>query len=376
MVARGRPSFDSLMRRWPYEVGRMANRRDVTISGIATLSCVDNLPGTACKNAFGSTWPLGLPETSNSALYSTNARAQRERGSMQRKHRNCSDRMAIQPMSSRFCIFLAFATLPLSAQWLNHIPAGTPMKAGRPNLFAPAPRATNGKPDLTGVWMHETFSLEQMKKFYGPAADEEANIGMEIFTVHKYGLNALLDAKPGEQVMTAAGQAAFKQRQQSRNVKDVCHNRYGWPVLSLLSEPFKIVQAPKETMIVYEIDNQHRQVFTDGRKFPAEFEFPARLGYSIGRWEGDTFVVETRGFNDDTPIDGMGHPRSEDMHVTERYHRRDFGHLETEITWDDPKYYIRPITVKINYNLVPDNDIFEMYCNENEKDLGHMVAPK
>ena len=257
--------------------------------------------------------------------------------------------MAIQPMSSRFYILLAFATLPLSAQWLNHIPAGTPMKHGKPNLSAPSPRATNGKPDLTGVWMHETFSLEQMKKFYGPAADEEANIGMEIFTVHKYGLNALLDAKPGEQVMTAAGQAAFKQRQQSRNLKDVCHNRYGWPVLSLLSEPFKIVQAPKETMIVYEIDNQHRQVFTDGRKFPAEFEFPARLGYSIGRWEGDTFVVETRGFNDDTPIDGMGHPRSEDMHVTERYHRRDFGHLETEITWDDSKYYIRPITVKINY---------------------------
>jgi hypothetical protein len=284
--------------------------------------------------------------------------------------------MAIQPMSARFRILLAFAALPLSAQWLNHIPEGTPMKDGRPNLSAPAPRAANGKPDLTGVWMHETFSLEQMKKFYGSAADEEANIGMEIFTVHKYGLNALLDAKPGEQVMTAAGQAAFKERQQTRNVKDVCHNRYGWPVLSLLSEPFKIVQAPKETMIVYEIDNQHRQVFTDGRKFPAEFEFPARLGYSIGRWEGDTFVVDTRGFNDDTPIDGMGHPRSEDMHVIERYHRRDFGHLETEITWDDPKYYIRPITVKINYNLVPDNDIFEMYCNENEKDLGHMVAPK
>jgi hypothetical protein len=161
------------------------------------------------------------------------------------------------------------------------------MKDGRPNLSAPAPRATNGKPDLTGVWMHETFSLEQMKKFYGPAADEEANIGMEIFTVHKYGLNALLDAKPGEQVMTAAGQAAFKRRQQNRNLKDVCHSRYGWPVLSLLSEPFKIVQARQETMIVYEIDNQHRQVFTDDRKFPAEFEFPARLGYSIGRWEGD-----------------------------------------------------------------------------------------
>ncbi len=176
--------------------------------------------------------------------------------------------------------------------------------------------------------------------------------------------------------MTPAGQAAFKKIQQTRDVKDVCHNRYGWPVLSLLSEPFKIVQAPRETMIVYEIDNQHRQVFTDGRKFPDDFSFPARLGYSIGRWEGDTFVVETRGFNEDTPIDGMGHPRSEDMHVTERYHRRDFGHLDTEITYDDPKYYTKPITDKIAYNLVPDNDIFEMYCNENEKDRGHMTVGK
>jgi hypothetical protein len=79
-----------------------------------------------------------------------------------------------------------------------------------------------------------------------------------------------------------------------------------------------ILQAPKETMILYEVDNLHRQVFADGRKFPESFEFPARLGYSIGRWGGDTFVVETRGFNEETPIDGMGHPRSEAMHVTEQ----------------------------------------------------------
>ena len=105
----------------------------------------------------------GLTETSNLALDSTNARAQHEPGSTQRKQRDCSDRMAIQPMSSQFCILLAFATLPLSAHWLNHIPTGTPMKDGRPNLSAPAPRAANGKPELTGVWMHETFSLEQMK---------------------------------------------------------------------------------------------------------------------------------------------------------------------------------------------------------------------
>jgi hypothetical protein len=280
-------------------------------------------------------------------------------------------------MFPRLWIVLAVAGLPLSAQWLNYEPAGTPLKNGKPNLNAPAPRAANGKPDLAGVWHHEATSLAEMQRLFGNLADAESGpIGMEIYTVHKYGMNALLEAKSGENLMTPAGEAAFQKRQQTRDAKDVCHNRYGWPVLSLLSEPFKIVQAPKETMFLYEIDNQHRQIFADGRKFPESFEFPARLGYSIGRWEGDTFVVESRGFNEETPIDGMGHPRSEAMHVTERLRRPDFGHLETEITWDDPKYYTRPFTVKINYNVVPDNDIFEMYCDENEKDRGHMVIPK
>ena len=129
----------------------------------------------------------------------------------------------------------------------------------------------------------------------------------------------------------------MKQRAAERKVDNVCHGEYGWPVAGLLAEPFKIVQAPKETMILYEVDGLHRQVFTDGRKFPATFEFPAYLGYSTGSWEGDTFVVESRGFNDRTPLDAFGHPRSEAMHVTERFQRRDVGHLDTEMTFDDPR---------------------------------------
>lgn len=280
-------------------------------------------------------------------------------------------------MCPRFWVVFAIGALHLSGQWLNYQPPGIPLKNGKPDLTAPVPRAADGKPDLSGVWDHEATSLEEMKRLFGPLADAESGpIGMEIFTVHKYGMNALLDFKPGESLMTPAGDAAFRKAQQTRDVTNVCHNRYGWPVAGLLSEPLKIVQAPKLTMILYEVDNLHRQVFTDGRKFPETFELPARLGYSIGRWEGDTFVVETRGFNSETPIDGMGHPRSDAMHVTERFHRRDFGHLDTEITFDDPKYYTRQFTEKISYQLVPDNDIFEMYCDENEKDRSHMVVPK
>jgi hypothetical protein len=219
-------------------------------------------------------------------------------------------------------------------------------------------------------------SVAEWKRLLGTAYERESRsalIGMELEVVHKYGLNIFSDMKPGESILTPAGEAAMKQRAAAQRVDNVSHGEYGWPVAGLLAEPFKIVQAPKETMILYEVDGLHRQIFADGREFPTTFEFPAYLRYSIGRWEGDTFVVETRGFNDRTPIDGMGHPRSEAMHVTERYHRRDFGHLDTELTFDDPELYVRPFAVKISYDLIPNNDIFEMFCTQNEKDRAHMV---
>jgi hypothetical protein len=276
-------------------------------------------------------------------------------------------------------LFIAALLVPIgaSAQWLNYTGPGVPrLKDGKPNLSAAAPRSAGGKPDLTGVWAHERTTPDEFKRIFGSRYEIESQsalIGMELESVHKYGMNVLLDLKPGESLLRPEGEAAMKRRAAERQVDNVCHGEYGWPVAGLLAEPLKIVQAPKETMILYEVDNLHRQIFTDGREFPATFEFPAYLGYSIGRWEGDTFVVESRGFNDRTPLDGMGHPRSEATHVTERFHRRDFGHLDTEMTFDDPQLYTRKFTVKIAYELVPDNDIFEMFCGQNEKDRAHMV---
>ena len=275
-------------------------------------------------------------------------------------------------------LLLSLLSLPVAsqAQWLNYTNPGTPkLKNGQPNLAAPAPRAPDSKPDLTGVWAHEKTPVAEFKRMLGDRYEAESRaalIGMELEAVHKYGLNIFLDL-PADQLIKPEGMAAMKKRFAEQRVDNVCHGEYGWPVAGLLAEPLKIVQASKETMILYEVDNLHRQVFTDGREFPETFEFPAYLGYSVGRWEGDTFVIETRGFNDRTPIDGMGHPRSEAMHVTERLRRPDYGHLNTEVTFDDPTLYTRPFTVKIGYDLVPDNDIFEMFCGQNEKDRAHMV---
>jgi len=277
----------------------------------------------------------------------------------------------------RLLIVALLLPITARAQWLNYTPPGIPrLKDGKPNLAAPTPHSSDGKPDLTGVWEHERTTPAEFKRMFGAAYEAESRaalIGMELERVHKYGINVLLDFKPGESPLRPEGEAAMKRRNAEQRVDNVCHGEYGWPVAGLLAEPFKIVQAPKETMILYEVDNLHRQVFTDGREFPTTFEFPAYLGYSLGHWEGDTFVVESRGFNDRTPLDAMGHPRSEATHVTERLRRRDFGHLDTEVTFDDPQLYSRKFTVKIAYELVPDNDIFEMFCGQNEKDRSHMV---
>jgi len=126
-------------------------------------------------------------------------------------------------------------------------------------------------------------------------------------------------------------------------------------------------------VILSESDDTHRQIYTDGRGFPKEFAQPAWLGYSIGHWERDTLVVETIGFNDKTRFDGIGHPHSEALRVTERYRRSDFGHMDVEMTFDDPKMYTKPFTIKVPYELQADSDIFESFCNENEKDRSHFV---
>ena len=164
----------------------------------------------------------------------------------------------------------------------------------------------------------------------------------------------------------------MRRREASRNPADVCMGVPGFPLAGLLSEPIKIVQSPRLTMILYEVDNLHRQIFTDGRRLPKEFDLPAFLGYSVGHWERDVFVVETAGFNDKTPLDGFGHPHSEALRITERIRRRDFGHMDVEMTFDDPKMYTMPFTIKIPHDLLPDADIFEMFCNENEKDRAHL----
>jgi hypothetical protein len=277
----------------------------------------------------------------------------------------------------RLFVVLALLCTGASAQWLNFPTPGIPRtRDGKPNLTAPTPRTADGKPDLSGVWMHEGTPVAEMRRLYGNARVDEAlatqALGMEIGAQSKYAFDILIDIDPEDSPLRPEAEEILNRRNAEYNPADPCAEFISFPLAGLLSEPIKIVQAPRMTVILYEVGNLHRQIFTDGRALPKEFNLPAYLGYSVGHWERDVFVVETAGFNDKAPLDDMEHPRSESLRVTERFHRRDFGHMDVEMTFDDPKMYTRPFTIKVPHTLMADSDIFEMVCNENEKDGVHM----
>jgi hypothetical protein len=276
----------------------------------------------------------------------------------------------------RLALLFILLTSIASGQWLNYTTPGTPrLPNGKPNLAAPTPRGADGHPDLSGVWMHETTTVEEVRRIFGNRWDGEIKgsiIGMEVGTQHKYGLDILADFHPPESAMLPAAAERYRRHLAELDPSKVCGGgTLGFPLGDLLSEPIKISQAAKLTIILYESGNHYRQIYTDGRTLPKEFEFPSYYGYSVGRWEGDTLVVDTAGFNEKSPLDWSWHTHSDALHITERIRRSNFGNLEMALTIDDPKTFKQPFTVNIPHHLTPNADIFENFC-ENEKDAIHM----
>jgi hypothetical protein len=235
-----------------------------------------------------------------------------------------------------------------SAQWVKVPLPGTPRTPdGKPNLTAPAPKTPDGKPDLSGIWTTNSG------KYLENLAGEGAEVPIQPWAA-----------------------AIYKERHDTlgRDKPQVRCLPHGAPDAMLVpGYPFKIVQTPGETIILEEEFNQYRQIFTDGRAMPVDPN-PAWFGYSIGKWEGDTFVVQTTGFNDGSWLDNGGHPHTDALHLTERFRRRNFGNLELEVTIDDPKAYTKPWkSVTIPFVLLPDTELIEHLC-ENEKDAPHLLA--
>ena len=274
-----------------------------------------------------------------------------------------------------FGIVLAVAMTPVDAQWLNYPVPGTPMtRDGKPNLSAKTPRASNGKPDLSGVWQIEPPPPGEMERLYpGLASGAAGADGDDPLSQSRHFFNLLIDFKAGEEpIRPEAAARRLKSAQTLDSPTSHCLP-YSLPNRYFVARPFKIFQTLEAIAIFYEIDGVFRQIHTDGRKLPRD-PFPSWLGYSTAKWEGDTLVVDTAGFNDKGWMDTRGTPRSEALRVQERFHRRDFGHMDVEATVDDPKVLTKPVTIKFTELLIPNSDVLETFCVEGERDRAHMPA--
>lgn len=255
----------------------------------------------------------------------------------------------------------ALAWMPgADAQWAKLLDASLPRASdGAPDLAAPAPRTPDGKPDLSGVWLADI--------------DPEMEIvSVEHAQFPRHFIDITADLDPEAVPFQPWAKALFEERLEARGLDTpiaYCKPT-GFPLLNTVPLPYKIVQAPDLVLVLYEENTVFRQIFLDGRE-RAEDAIPRWMGYSTGRWEGDDLVVETTGFNDRHWLDGMGHPHSDRLRVIERFRRTDAGHLEIEITIDDPGAYTRPITYTPTYTLQPQDDLLEYFCTENEQSAQH-----
>lgn len=252
-------------------------------------------------------------------------------------------------MTRQFTIAILFAAAAGAyGQWREYPTPGVPRLAnGKPDLAAPAPRTPDGKPDFSGLWQ----------------------------TRPGYTSNIAKDLKPGEVSFQPWAAELYKHRVETES-KDDPQARCvlsGVPREHVVPYPFKILNSPGEVVILYEALHSYRQIFMDGRPLPKNPN-PAWMGYSVGHWEGDTLVVESNGFEENNWLDNNGHPGTEALRLTERFRRPDYGHINLEMTIDDPKAYTKPWTVNLLFTAAPDTELIEYVCDENEKDVVHLVG--
>jgi hypothetical protein len=237
---------------------------------------------------------------------------------------------------------LVLVVASADAQWLRYPTAGIPRTPdGRPDLAAPAPRTPEGSPAIAGLWRPTRQLIADIRR----------------------GL------PPGEGVPYRPWAESLLKARIANDARDDPTSNCivgGVPRNDFVPYPFKILETPGIVVILYEAVHSYRQIFTDGRALPKDAN-PAWLGYSVGRWQKDAFVVESTGFNDNVWLDNLGHPATEQLRVTERFLRRDFGHMDIEITIDDPKAYTKPWSVTQPLEYQADNELIEYICNENNR---------
>jgi hypothetical protein len=293
----------------------------------------------------------------------------------------CDDRNARRDavaIALAACLALAPGGAAL-AQWIDYATPGVPRNAdGTPKLDARAPRSA-GHVDLSGIWtavevLDEPCVSQEIGKpgaaaapvAVGPAADDHSCIRQQSLPADQLNIGRTL--KDGLPYQPWAAELV-KTRLAKQAVDDPHAHCLppNYPRAYVLPQYFKIVQTPSLIVLLHEFNASYRQIFTDGRPLPKSMN-PTWNGYSAGRWEGGTLVVETAGFRDDLWLDFSGSPMTEAARVTERFRRPTFGTLEIEVTVNDPKAYTRPWTVTLKEKLIVDTDLLDEICLENEQD--------
>jgi hypothetical protein len=264
-------------------------------------------------------------------------------------------------MNASAAIFFALPAL-LSSQWIQYPTAGVPKTpGGLPNLEAPTPRTSDGKPDFSGMWeIENTGGCPPNGCADLPLSKEFTNIGARI---------------PGGLPYQPWAAELAKKRIVSNGKDDPASKCQPSSAIRLFTFPQyrKIFQTPGLMVLLSERDATFRQIFTDARELPEDPQ-PSFHGYSSGHWEGDTLVVQTNGFRDGMWLDRSGSPMTDAAKMTERFRRLNFGNLEIELTVDDPKAYTKPWTVTLHNFIVLNTELLEYYCQENEKDGPHLVG--
>lgn len=269
--------------------------------------------------------------------------------------------MRLPTAAVRALLFTALLC-PLQAQWLTYPTANVPRtKDGKLDLGAACPRSADGHPDLSGLWvLPPTHPPNPDFPGCEAIADEFANIAVNL--------------KGGLPYLPWAADLVKARRSEKRINDPMSHCSPIGPVrLHTWNGPKKFVQAPGLLIILNELDTTYRQIFTDGRPLPAD-PTPSWNGYSTGKWEGDTLVVQTAGFRDGMWLDATGNPMTNAAKIIERFHRTDFGHMEIELTVDDPRAYAKPWTVTLKQAIKLDTDLLDFDCSDNEKDASHLSS--
>ncbi len=263
-------------------------------------------------------------------------------------------------------VILAAISVPAFAQWAPFPTPGTPRTAdGKPNLTAPAPRTAAGRIDFSGIWANGRGG----QRGAAPAPAAAAPVGPPNANFGNLGAG-FKDGLP--YTPWAAELVKKRMADNSKDNPDAHCLPMGFMQFHTHPQPRKIVQTPETMIIIYEANSGLRQIFTDGRPLPNKDAEPWWYGYSVGRWEGETLVVESTKFTDAQWLDVRGSPLSDVGKVTERFRRINYGELEIEVTVDDPKSYTKPWTVMVRQRIMPDTELIEFICED--RDATHYVG--